>query len=54
MDSIGNEFNTDLHEAITKIAVDNEELKGKVVDVIEKGYILQGKVLRFAKVVVGS
>jgi molecular chaperone GrpE len=50
----GSEFNTDLHEAITQIPAPNEELKGKVVDVVEKGYLLNEKVIRFAKVVVGS
>ncbi len=50
----GQEFNTDLHEAITKIPVTDEEQKGKVVDVIEKGYYLHDKVIRFAKVVVGE
>ncbi|MBN2683000.1 MAG: nucleotide exchange factor GrpE [Bacteroidales bacterium] len=54
MDSIGAEFNTDLHEAITKIPAPNSELKGKVVDAIEKGYFLNDKVIRFAKVVVGE
>lgn len=53
MNSMGTEFNTDYHEAITKIEA-SDELKGKVVDVIQKGYLLNGKVLRFAKVVVGS
>ena len=47
-------FNTDFHEAITNLAVENEEMKGKVIDVVEKGYLLNGKVIRFAKVVVGS
>ena len=54
MDSKGKEFDTDHHEAITKIPAPEEDMKGKVVDVIEKGYFLNGKVLRFAKVVVGS
>ena len=53
MNSIGTDFNTDYHEAITNIDA-GEEMKGKVVDVIQKGYLLNGKVLRFAKVVVGS
>ncbi|MFP4025698.1 MAG: nucleotide exchange factor GrpE [Thiohalospira sp.] len=48
------DFNTDLHEAVTKIPAPNEELKGKVVDVIEKGYLLNDKVIRFAKVVIGE
>ena len=49
----GSEFNADLHEAITQIPAD-EKLKGKVVDVVEPGYLLNEKVIRFAKVVVGS
>lgn len=48
------DFDTDLHEAITKIPAPQEDLKGKVVDVIEKGYYLHDKVIRFAKVVVGE
>lgn len=48
------DFDTDLHEAVTKIPAPSEELKGKVVDVIEKGYYLHEKVLRFSKVVVGE
>lgn len=54
MNSMGKDFDTDLHEAITNIPAPSEDLKGKVVDVVEKGYTLQGKVLRYAKVVVGS
>jgi molecular chaperone GrpE len=50
----GTEFDTDLHEALTKIPAPSEELKGKVVDVIQKGYVLNEKVIRFAKVVVGE
>ncbi len=48
------EFDTDLHEAITKIPAPSEDLKGKVVDVIEKGYYLHDKVIRFTKVVIGE
>lgn len=48
------DFDTDLHEAITKIPAPTEELKGKVVDVIQKGYILNDKVIRFSKVVIGE
>ena len=48
------DFDTDLHEAITKIPAPNEELKGKVVDVIEKGYYMNEKVIRFSKVVIGE
>ncbi|MBN2479856.1 MAG: nucleotide exchange factor GrpE [Bacteroidales bacterium] len=50
----GNSFDTDYHEAISKIPSTDEEQKGKVIDVIEKGYLLHGKVIRFAKVVVGE
>lgn len=48
------EFNTDLHEAITQIPSPTEDLKGKVIDELEKGYTLNDKVVRFAKVVVGA
>ncbi len=48
------EFDTDLHEAITKIPAPDKKLKGKVVDVIEKGYYLNEKVIRFSKVVIGE
>jgi len=47
-------FDVDMHEAITKIPAPSEELKGKVVDVIQKGYCLNEKVIRFAKVVIGE
>ncbi|MBW8331982.1 MAG: nucleotide exchange factor GrpE [Prolixibacteraceae bacterium] len=47
-------FDTDLHEAITKIPAPTEELKGKIVDVIQKGYFLNDKVIRFSKVVIGE
>jgi len=50
----GSEFNADLHDAITQIPVEDENLKGKVVDVVENGYLLNDKVIRHAKVVVGS
>ena len=50
----GSEFNPDLHEAITQIPAPDESLKGKIVDIIEPGYLLTDKVIRFAKVVVGS
>lgn len=52
--SMGQEFNVDLHEAVTNIPAPTDDLKGKVVDELEKGYTLNGKVIRFAKVVVGS
>lgn len=48
------DFNADEHEAITNIPAPTEELKGKVVDVVEKGYTLNGKIIRFPKVVVGA
>src|SRR5690606_5232034 len=48
------DFDTDKHEAITKIPAPSEELKGKVVDVIQKGYMMHDKVIRFAKVVIGE
>lgn len=54
IDAKEKEFDTDLHEAITKIPAPNEELKGKVVDVIEKGYLLNDKVIRYSKVVIGE
>jgi molecular chaperone GrpE len=52
--AIGLPLNTDFHEAITQTPAPTPELKDKIVDVIEKGYTLQGKVIRFSKVVVGS
>jgi len=54
MESIHTAFDTDIHEAITKIPAPSDDLKGKVVDELEKGYTLNDKVIRFAKVVVGS
>ena len=50
----GDDFNVDFHEAITQIPATTEALKGKIVDVIESGYTLNDKVIRFAKVVTGS
>jgi len=54
MRAIGESFDTDFHEAITNIPAPSPEQKGKIVDEIEKGYLLNGKVIRYAKVVVGS
>lgn len=54
IDSKGKEFNTDFHEALTQVPAPKKNLKGKVIDEIEKGYLLNGKVIRFAKVVVGK
>lgn len=54
IDALHQPFNTDLHEAITQIPVDDQEKKGKVVDVVQKGYTLHDKIVRFPKVVVGE
>lgn len=54
MESISETFNEDIHEAITKIPAPSDDLKGKVIDEVEKGYYLNDKVIRYAKVVVGS
>jgi molecular chaperone GrpE len=54
MDSVGEPFDADLHEAITNVPAPTAELKGKVLDEMEKGYYLGDKVVRFAKVIVGS
>lgn len=54
MESMQTEFNPDLHEAIAEIPAPTEKLKGKVVDEVQKGYYLNDKIIRFAKVVVGK
>ncbi|MBI35539.1 MAG: nucleotide exchange factor GrpE [Flavobacteriales bacterium] len=54
MDVKEQDFNADEHEAITNIPAPSEELKGKVLEVVEKGYTLNGKIIRFPKVVVGA
>jgi molecular chaperone GrpE len=54
IDSLNKDFNVDLHDAITKIHAQDESMKGKVVDVVQKGYWLNDKVLRHSKVVVGE
>jgi len=54
MESIGQPFNADLHEAITNIPAPTEDMKDKVIDEVEKGYYLGDKVIRYAKVVVGA
>ena len=54
IDALHQEFDTDVHEAVTKTPAPSEELKGKIVDVIEKGYYLNDKVIRFAKVIIGE
>lgn len=53
MEATGTDFNTDFHEAVTQFPAPTEEMKGKVIDCTEKGYMLNDTVLRFAKVVVG-
>ncbi|WP_185862763.1 nucleotide exchange factor GrpE [Blattabacterium cuenoti] len=50
----GDDFNTDFHEAITQIPTTTEELKGKIIEIIEAGYILQERVIRHAKVITGK
>ena len=54
MESVGTVFDAEIHEAITNIPAPSEDLKGKVIDEVEKGYYLNDKVIRFAKVVVGA
>ena len=54
MDAMNKDFDPDIHEAITKIPAPNDKMKGKVIDVIEQGYTINDKVIRFAKVVVGE
>ncbi len=53
-DSIGKKLNTDYHEAVTNIPAPSVDMKGKIIDVIEKGYFLNEKVIRYAKVVVAN
>ncbi|MGZ5209643.1 MAG: nucleotide exchange factor GrpE [Kaistella sp.] len=50
----GDDFNVDFHEAITQIPAPSEDLKGKIVDIVETGYTLHDKVIRFTKVVTGN
>lgn len=54
METLNKDFNPDLHEAITEIPAPTADLKGKVIDEIEKGYYLNDKIIRYAKVVVGK
>ena len=54
IEAIGNELDTDLHEAVARIETQEKELKGKVIDVVQKGYKLKDKIIRYAKVVVGQ
>lgn len=54
IDCLNQDFNSDIQEALTKIPAPSPELKGKVVDVVEKGYYLHDRVIRYARVVVGD
>jgi molecular chaperone GrpE len=54
MKTVGETFDADVHEAITNIPAPSDDLKGKVVEELEKGYSLNGKIIRFAKVVIGQ
>lgn len=54
MEAVNEEFNPDMHEAVTEIPAPNDEMKGKVIDVVESGYYLNDKLIRYAKVVVGN
>jgi molecular chaperone GrpE len=54
MNAQGETFDADIHEAITKIPAPSKKMKGKVIDVVEKGYMINDKVIRFAKVVIGE
>lgn len=54
IEALHKDFDTDLHEAITKIPAPEKKLKGKVVDIVEKGYYLNDKVIRYSKVVIGE
>jgi molecular chaperone GrpE len=52
--ALNESFNSDMHEAVTSVAVDDDTLKGKVIEVTQKGYTLNERVIRFPKVVVGE
>lgn len=54
MQTIGAAFDPDLHEAITQVPTQDENMKGKVIDEVGKGYFLHDKVIRFAKVIIGA
>jgi molecular chaperone GrpE len=54
METLHQEFNPDIHEAITEVPAPSEALKGKVLDEVQKGYYMNDKIIRFAKVVVGK
>ena len=52
--NIGDEFNADIHEAVTQIDAPSKKMKGKIIDIIEKGYKLCEKIIRYPKVVIGK
>jgi molecular chaperone GrpE len=54
IEATGKDFDVDMHDAITIIPAPSEDMKGKVVDVIQKGYMLNGRVIRYAKVIIGD
>jgi molecular chaperone GrpE len=54
IEAVGSELDTDLHEAIARIETDDRAMKGKIIDVVQKGYKLKDKIIRYAKVVVGQ
>ena len=54
IEALHQEFNTDVHEAVTQIPANDKKLKGKVVDCLENGYYLNDKVIRYSKVVIGK
>lgn len=54
MNAVGAEFDADIHEGITNVPAPSEDLKGKVLEEIEKGYYLNDKVIRYAKVIIGA
>jgi len=54
LESMGTDFDSDLHEAVTQIPASSEDQKGKVVDELEKGYYLNDTIIRYAKVVIGN
>ncbi len=54
IEAVGQELDTDLHEAVARIETEDREMKGRIIDVVQKGYKLKDKIIRYAKVVVGQ
>ncbi len=54
IEAVGEQLDTDLHEAVARIATDEADRRGKIIDVVQKGYKLKDKIIRYAKVVVGQ